>query len=87
MCVHYRAQRNISEIGRGTMIMNHAVGKHGEGGWTGEAELAIPLDTNASPAVGMIHERQFASVGMGLFQRGKFSWFSTERRALSEQRG
>ena len=82
--VHDCAQRNVSKIGGGVMIANHAVGQHGERGWASETEPAVPLDPNAATPVGVIHEGQFTTVGMGFFQRGKFSWFRPERRVLSE---
>ena len=85
--VHDCAQWNVSKIGGGVMIANHAVGQHRKRGWASETEPAVPLDPNAAAAVGVIHESQFALVGMGLFQRGEFSWCRPERRVLSEQRG
>ena len=87
MGIHDRAQWNVSKIGGGVMIANHAVGQHRKRGWASETEPAVPLDPNAAAAVGVIHESQFALVGMGLFQRGKFPWFRPERCVLSEQRG
>lgn len=87
MSIHDRAQWNVPKIGGGVTIANHAVGQHRKRGWASETEPAVPLDPNAATPVGVIHEGQFTSVGMGFFQRGKFSWFRPERRVLSEQRG
>jgi hypothetical protein len=38
----------------------------------------VPLHTNAAPAVGVIHEDEFAPIGMGLFERGEFPGFGPE---------
>ncbi|MEM7010541.1 MAG: hypothetical protein AAF585_03555 [Verrucomicrobiota bacterium] len=43
------------------------------------SEAPGSLDANASAAVGMIYKDEFAAVGVGFFERRKFSGFGSER--------
>ena len=42
-------------------------------------ELSLPLHADAAAAIGMIHENQFAAIGVRLFERGEFFRFGAER--------
>ena len=64
------------------MIPNDAVGQHGKGTRGAEAEYARGLHADAAATVGVIHEDEFAAVGVRFFQSGKLSCFGPERFVL-----
>jgi hypothetical protein len=55
------------------MIADQTVREKGKGGRSGKPKPPISVDANAAPAVGMVHENQFATVGVGLLQWGELS--------------
>jgi len=71
--VHHGAERDIAQIRRSAMIPHNAIGKHGEGLRVIAVKLSLARHAEASAAVGMIDEDQFAAIGVGFFQRRKFS--------------
>ena len=77
--VQHGAERDVPEIRRCAVIADDAVGEHGEG-VRGVSEIrARPLHADAAAAVRMIHEHEFAPVGVRLFQRRKLPRFGPER--------
>ena len=68
------------------MIANDAVGEHGKGVRRVAEVSAFTLDTETATAVGMIHEDQFAAVGVRLFQRWKLPRYGPERFFLGGNR-
>ena len=77
--VQHGAERDVPQIRRCAVIADDAVGQHGEG-VRGVSEIrALPLHAKAAAAVGMIHEHQFAAIGVRLFQRRKLPRLGPER--------
>ena len=80
--VQHGAERDVAQIGRCTMIAHEAVGQQGEGVWVVAKKHAGSLHPDAAAAVRMVDEHEFTPVGIGFFQRGKFSRFGPENLGL-----
>ena len=76
--VQHSAERDVSEIRRSAVVPDDTAGKHGEGLRVVSEKFTRPLHADAAASVGMIHEDEFAPVGVRLFQRGKFPGLGTE---------
>ena len=76
--VKHRAEWDVPQVGRGTVIADDAIGKQGEGVWVVAEEHPGRLHSDAASAIGMIHEDKFASVGVRFLQGGKLPCFGTE---------
>ena len=72
------SQGNIPQIRRGIVVADYAIRKQSE--WMGvvSVKFARSLNAEATTAVGVIYEDEFAPVGMGLFQRWKLPRYGPE---------
>ena len=60
------------------MVTDYAVGKKGERVGVVAVKFPRSLHADTTPPVGVIHEDDFAPVGVGFFNRWKFSFLRTE---------
>jgi hypothetical protein len=65
--VHHSAERDVSQIRRRAVITHNSIGQQGEGLRIVSVELARSFDTYAATAVCMVHEDQFAPIGVCFF--------------------
>jgi hypothetical protein len=77
--MEHGSERYIAQICRCAVIPDDAVGQHGK--WTGRREAEDPcgLNAKAAPAVHVIREDEFTTVGLRFFQGRELSGFGAER--------
>ena len=76
--MHHRAERNVPQIRRRSLIPHDAIRQHRKRLRIVAVELPCPFHTNAATAVGMVHEDEFSAIGVSFFQRGKLACLGTE---------
>ena len=78
MGMHDRTKRNIAKIRGSIVVTNDAVGKKSERVGVVAVKFPRSLHADTSPSVGVIHEDDFAPIGVGFFNGWKFSFLRTE---------